>query len=513
MQSVTRFLKRKTRAFRKEYRMSSQDHGAGRVQLDKSMSPLAIWALAFGSIIGWGAFVMPGLRFLPSSGPLAACIGFAIGGIMLMFVAISYGKIVGMYPVAGGAFAFAYAIFGSTAAFICGWAMVLGYLSIIALNATALVLMTRFLIPGVLEFGYLYTIADWNIFVGELIFLEAVLIIFGFLNMRGADLVSKIQVALAVTLGLGVVALCAGAFTADTTAITNLQPYFAENRSWIASVAAVVAVAPWLYVGFDTIPQAAEEFNFTPEKAVKLMLIAIVCGIVVYSLVTIAVGIVIPYPELIKFNPVWHTGYIADLALGRWGTLFLALAVLSGILTGINGFYVAGSRLLFSMGRARILPEWFSHLDSKHHTPSNALGFIMVIVFIAPFFGREVLAWVVDMSSIGTIIAYLFASYAAYKILSQMKGESNGMLVTCAILGCVSSLICLGLLTIPYSPASIGMESWAALLVWVLLGVAFYCLRLDDVRNFPQDERTYLILGDSELTKHVHARNETKANK
>ncbi len=490
--------------------MSSQDSGGGRVQLDKSMSPLAIWALAFGSIIGWGAFVMPGLRFLPSSGPLAACIGFAIGGVMLMFVAVSYGKIVGLYPVAGGAFAFAYAIFGSTAAFICGWAMVLGYLSIIALNATALVLMTRFLMPGILEFGYMYTIANWNIFIGELIFLEAVLILFGFLNMRGADLVSKIQVALAITLGLGVVALCAGAFTAETSVLTNLEPYFAENRSWIASIAAVVAVAPWLYVGFDTIPQAAEEFNFTPEKAVKLMLIAITCGIVVYSLVTIAVGIVVPYPELIKLNPVWHTGYVADLALGRWGTLFLALAVLSGILTGINGFYVAGSRLLFSMGRARILPEWFSHIDQKHHTPINALSFIMVIVLVAPFFGREVLAWVVDMSSIGTIIAYLFASYAAYKILSQMDEYKNSMVVKCSILGCLSSIICLALLTVPYSPAAIGVESWAALFIWVLLGVAFYFLRLEDVRNFPADERAYLILGDSELTEHVKARQAAK---
>ena len=489
-------------------------HKQERAHLEKSMSPLAIWALAFGAIIGWGAFVMPGLRFLPQSGPMAACIGFALGGIMLMFVAVSYGKIVGMYPVAGGAFAFAYAVFGSSASFVCGWAMVLGYLSIIALNGTALVLMTRFLIPGVLEFGYMYTIADWKVYFGELLFLEAVLVMFGLLNIRGADVVGKVQVALAVMLALGVTALTVGAFASPTAHLANMQPLFAEHRSIIASIAAVVAIAPWLYVGFDTIPQAAEEFNFSPEKAIKLMILSIVCGIVVYSIVTFAVAVVIPYPELLAMKPVWHTGTVAEMALGRMGTIVLALAVLSAILTGINGFYVASSRLLFSMGRARILPQWFSELDSKHHTPRNALVFTMSIVLLAPFFGREALSWVVDMSSIGTIIAYLFASYAAYHILSRHREVANrSLLCKCAILGCLSSIICLGLLVIPGSPAAIGKESWCALVAWVLMGGAFYVLRINDVRNFPEAERAYLILGDSDLTAHVEARQQVQAEK
>lgn len=482
-------------------------HKQARTHLDKSMSPLAIWSLAFGSIVGWGAFIMPGLRFLPGSGPLASCIGFALGGVVLMFVAVSYGKIVGMYPVAGGVFAFSYAVFGSTASFICGWALVLGYISIIALNATALVLLTRFIFPGALEFGYLYSIADWSIYVGELLFLECVLMIFGLLNMRGADIVSKVQVGLAVLLTFGVTALTVGSFMTPTAQFSNLQPLFAEHQSPLASIAAVVAIAPWLYVGFDTIPQAAEEFNFSPEKAIRLMIAAIVCGIVVYSLITFAVAVVIPYPDLLAQNPVWHTGVTANLALGRFGTIVLALAVLSAILTGINGFYVASSRLLFSMGRARILPSWFSELDPRHHTPRNALLFTLSIVLLAPFFGREVLSWVVDMSSIGTTIAYFFASYSAYRIITHNRTMPHrALLEKCAILGCFSSVACLALLTIPYSPASIGKESWIALAAWVSLGGLFYVLRINDVRHFPEAERSYLILGDSGLSVHVEAR-------
>ena len=38
-------------------------------KLQKKLSPLNVWALALGSIIGWGAFVMPGNTFLPNAGP------------------------------------------------------------------------------------------------------------------------------------------------------------------------------------------------------------------------------------------------------------------------------------------------------------------------------------------------------------------------------------------------------------------------------------------------------------
>ena len=193
------------------------------------MSPLSIWALAFGAIIGWGAFVMPGLRFLPGSGPLGAVIGFVAGGIMLMFVALAYGRLVGSFPIAGGVFAFAYAAFGPTLSFICGWALVLGYLSIIALNATAIVLLTRFLMPGLLEFGHMYTIVDWHIYAGELILLEAVLVLFWFFLLMPE--------VLKVLLGLDHPVMIGADMTAIITFVLFEAAYFAEiMRAGIQSV-------------------------------------------------------------------------------------------------------------------------------------------------------------------------------------------------------------------------------------------------------------------------------------
>ena len=478
----------------------AENHAVDRPTLEKSMSPLAIWALAFGAIIGWGAFVMPGLRFLPGSGPLGSVIGFVAGGIMLIFVALAYGRLVGAFPIAGGVFAFAYAAFGPTLSFVCGWALVLGYLSIIALNATAIVLLTRFLLPGIFEFGHLYTIVDWHIYAGELALLEAVLVLFWYLNYRGADVVGKIQVALAIILAAGVILIMAGAALHPTSSIANLQPYFATGKTPLACIIAVTAIAPWLFVGFDTIPQAAEEFNFKPSMSTILMILSIVCGIITYAAITIAVAVVVPWEPLIRdFTIFWHTGHVVNLTLGAPGSIILGLAVLSAILTGINGFYIACSRLLFSMGRSRILPTWFAEIHPTHKTPTNALNFILVLVIVAPFFGREVLSWVVDMSSIGTIIGYFFASLASYKLASSCVHLQNGTTKPLAILGCISSLICLGLLILPVSPASISIHSWVVLGIWTILGFVVYYMRLAAVKSIPERERAFLILGDNEL--------------
>ncbi|ATD82309.1 hypothetical protein CNY67_13630 [Desulfovibrio sp. G11] len=72
---------------------------------------------------------------------------------------------------------------------------------------------------------------------GELLFLEAVLALFWYLNYRGADVVSKVQVVLAVILAIGVLALLVGAIVSPTSQWQNIEPWFAQDKSVIASIA------------------------------------------------------------------------------------------------------------------------------------------------------------------------------------------------------------------------------------------------------------------------------------
>lgn len=481
-------------------------------ELKKTMSPAEVWALAVGAIIGWGCFVLPGTRFLPDAGPLGTCLAFLIGGGLLCTVALCYSILIKVYPVAGGSFTYAYVGFGTRAGFICGWALVLGYLCVIAANGTALALLSRFVLPGVFDVGYLYTVAGWDVYAGELAMMSAFFIFFGYMNFRGMDMASSLQLILAFALAGGVLVLILGSVATETSHVDNLFPLFAEGRSPVACVLSILAITPWLFVGFDTIPQTAEEFDFPPEKSRRLMINSIVCGALLYALVLIAVAIIIPYTDLLGQNHSWTTGAVANMAFGRFGGVILAIPVMAGIFTGMNGFFMATTRLLFSMGRGKFLHPWFVKVHPKHGTPTNAVLFTLGLTLIAPWFGRSALNWIVDMSAMGTALAYLFTCMTAYKYVANFPDIPEARWgKPVAIIGGLTSISCFAMLALPGSPAAIGIESWFMLLVWVALGAAFYFNRASELNAIPHEQMQYLLLGTKDRPLLFEAAQSTSA--
>lgn len=470
-----------------------------REELEKTLNPVEVLALALGAIVGWGCFILPAIRFLPDAGPMGTIIAFFVGALFQGIVALSYSFLVKPYPVAGGAFAYAYAGFGTQGAFVCGWALVLSYICVIAANAMALILLTRYLLPGIFDVGYLYSVAGWDINAGELAFVSAVLLLFGWMNYRGMNAASTIQVILALALAAGVFVLAAGTFLTDSASIENFKPLFAEDRSPLACVLVILALTPWLYVGFDTIPQTAEEFNFSPDKARDLMLLSILCGAILYALVTLCVAGYIPYKDLLSQNHAWATGWIADQVFGRFGGVVLTVPVLAGILTGMNGFFMATTRLLFSMGRSKFLPRFFSAVHPRYNTPWKSVVFTLALCLVVPWFGRAALGWIVDMSAIGTAMAYLFTSMTAYKYLTRHPrlAEARWGKPVCVI-GSATSVVCFFLLIFPSSPAAISVPSWIMLFIWIVLGGIFFLNRRNELLHIPHSRLRYLLFGRSD---------------
>ena len=115
-------------------------------KLEKKLSPLNVWSLALGCIIGWGAFVMPGNTFLGKAGPLGTAIAMGIAALIMIVISFNYHFMIKRYPVAGGEFTYTQKAFGRGHAFICSWFLGLSYLAIVPLNATALALIGRNLI-------------------------------------------------------------------------------------------------------------------------------------------------------------------------------------------------------------------------------------------------------------------------------------------------------------------------------------------------------------------------------
>src|SRR5699024_2526906 len=182
----------------------------------------------------------------------------------------------------------------------------------------------------------------------------------------------------------------------------------------------------------------------------------------------------------------WGTGMVLENAYGTFVIILLAFALMMGVFTGLNGFYVSTSRLLFAMGRAKVLPKAFGKLHSKYKTPQAGILFTLIATMAAPFFGREVLMWIVDMSSLGVIIAYFYVCFVTYRLFkwSDKQDVPNNQQFSFvspvrkffSLLGVISSIGFFLLLVTPGSPGFLSTPSWIALIFWISLVALFFAL-------------------------------------
>lgn len=468
--------------------------------LKKTLSPMHVWAIAFGCVIGWGSFINPGKKFLPNSGVAGTAIAMALGALVMIIIAFSYAYMVPKYPTAGGEFTFTKMCFGKNCAFLCGWFLVVAYLTNVPMNSTAIGLIVDGLdgSADILKFGFHYTIAGFDIYAGEMFLAMAALLLLGWLNILGVRKAGFVQTILSSLLVICVFTLfIAGLLSAKAKAV-NLAPIWgfdkkaamaanattAEIGSFahkgaagvLSAILATFAIAPWAYVGFDSIPQAAEEFNFSFKKVSGIMVVAILFGCFVYtSNNTVSALALQNWPDRVLAGD-WVLLVAAEELLGTFGKVLIGVGVSCAVLSGIMGFYLASSRLMYSMSRDGYLAESFGVIDEKYRTPKNALLFCMIVSLSGPILGREALGWFVDMSAIGASIGYFFTC-ASTLVTARRDGDGSRFLKVMAGTGvCFSGIfMILQLIPIPgLSGVHFCRESYFMLIAWSAIGLVFY---------------------------------------
>ncbi len=468
--------------------------------LKKELSPMHVWAIAFGCIIGWGSFINPGKKFLPNSGVAGTAIAMVLGALVMVIIAFSYAYMVPKFPKAGGEFTFTKKCFGKTPAYLCGWFLVAAYLTNVPMNSTAIGLIVDGLdgTADILKFGFHYQIAGFDVWLGEMILAMGILIAFGILNILGVKKAGFIQTVLASLLAICAFTLCITGIVSAKAKGINMTPVWgfdkaaamAQNattqnigefahvgtKGILSAILATFAIAPWAFVGFDTIPQAAEEFKFSYKKVMGIMVVAIAFGCFVYtSNNTVAAAALENWPDRVMAGD-WVLLIAAEELLGTFGKVLIGVGVSCAVLSGIMGFYLASSRLMYSMSRDGYLPSWFGKIDEKHNTPKNAMIFCILVSLSGPILGREALGWFVDMSAIGASIGFFFTS-ASTLVTIKRDNDGTPFLKTMAMLGALFSVAFMVLQLIPIpglSGVHFGKESYLMLIVWVVLGTVFY---------------------------------------
>lgn len=468
-------------------------------QLKKQLNPLNVWAIAFGCIIGWGSFVNPGKKFLPNSGVAGTTIAMILGAVVMIIIAFSYAYMVPKYPKAGGEYTFTKECFGGNMATCCGWFLIAAYLTNVPMNSTAIGLIVDGIDGGadILKFGFHYSIAGFEVYLGEILLASAILILFAVLNLWGVKKAAFVQTILSTLLVVSVFTLTIAALCSSEARLDNVDPIWGfdkaaamqagattENigdfahtgtKGVISAILATFAIAPWAYVGFDTIPQAAEEFKFSYRKVIFIMVLAILFGCFVYtSNNLVAAAALQNWPDRVMAGE-WVLLVAAEEMLGVFGKTLVGVAVSCAVLSGIMGFYLASSRLLYSMANDGRMPRLFGKIDAKHGTPRNAIVFCMIISLSGPILGREALGWFVDMSAIGASMGFFFTCASTLKKMKQC-GDGSALIKTLAVVGVVFSAAFMVLQLIPIpglDGVHFGKESYLLLLAWIVIGLIF----------------------------------------
>ena len=449
-------------------------------KFDKVMGAWDILVIAFGAMIGWGWVINSG-DWITTAGFAGSIIAMLIGGVMVFFVGLTYAELTSAMPQCGGEHVFSYRAMGPTGSFVCTWMIILGYVATSAFEATALPTVITYLFP---EFNqvYLYSIAGKDIYLTTILLGVGVAVLITFINIRGAKTAAILQTVLTAIIAIaGILLVVGSAVNGDGANITG-QMWESGSGNTLGSVFKVACMTPFLFIGFDVIPQAAEEINVPYKKIGKIMLLSIFLAVAWYLLIIFAVCYIMPQSaiaqEMSSQNGLVSAKAIEIAFRSPLMGKVLIIGGLCGIITSWNSFLMGGSRALYSMGESLMIPKMFGKLG-KHKTPEAAIILCGIACVVAPFFGRGVLVWLVDAASFGCVIAYMFVSIS-FCILRKKKPEmARPYKVKAGRFVGVMAVLMAGFMTLLYIvPASFSAalvwQEWIVVGIWLALGVFFY---------------------------------------
>jgi amino acid transporter len=427
-------------------------------------------ALAFGAVIGWSWVLLTG-RWVLSGGAGGAMLAFVVGGVAMILIGLVYAELVSAMPEAGGEHVYSLRALGQPGSFICTWGLLLAYVTVVAFEAVALGTALDYLVPQ-LRGPALWSVAGQDVYLGWTLIGIGVAVLMIIVNVLGVRPSAVLQTSVTAVIIASGIFFISGTVTGGSA--DHLVPWFGnEATGWLT----VLIMVPTIYVGFDVIPQAAEEIDLPPRDIGVMIVLSVVTAMAFYVLIILGVALTYPRAELVALR--LPTADAASAAWGgAWAGAIMVLGGIAGILTSWNAFLVGASRVLWALAQHGTVPVIFARIHPRFRTPHLAVIAIGASACISPLFGRQILVWLIDAGSFALIIAYGLV-VVSFLVLRRREpqlprpfraghGDAIGWIALLLTLG-------ISLVYLPGSPAALLWPwEWAICLGWTVLGVAFY---------------------------------------
>ena len=481
------------------------------MQLDSSvqeikpfMSPLTVLVFAIGTSVGWGSFVVTSNTYLKQAGPWGSVLGLLIGAAIMLLVCQNYHYLANRYPEGTGVYFFTKKVFGYDRAFLIAWFVFLLYASIFWANATAVPLFVRYIFGDVFRFGYLYTIFDYDIYIGELLLTALVIGLTVLLMINSKKAIAKVMIGLVAVFVVGIIICFIVGIINFLSGSVGFKPGFAPDSSPIAQIARIAAVSPWAFIGFESVIHSSTEFSFPKKRIFGILSLSIIITTALYIFVTLLSVTAYP-PEYsswveyisdlgnlsgLKALPAF---YAAGYYLGNFGITLLLCSLFALIATSLIANLWALSRMICVIGRDSILPKKFTKLNKKQ-IPANAILFMGAISLFVLFLGRSAIGWIVDVTTIIAIFLYGFVATATVKCAKQ-DGNKKSFAAGLAVL--IAMIVFSVLIIIPgLRFGSLSSETYFLFILWSVFGMLFFhhVISKDRARHFGKAIIVWIVL-------------------
>ncbi|WP_375447819.1 amino acid permease [uncultured Fibrella sp.] len=445
--------------------------------LKRSLGAFNLVAIGIGVIIGAGLFSLTGIAAANHAGP-AVTLSFVVAAVGCAFSALCYAEFAAMVPISGSAYTYAYATLGELFAWIIGWDLVLEY----SVGAATVAIswsqyLNRFLsnyglhIPPQIMLSPFETAtgADGST-VSGFMNVPAVLIVVLITGViirgtSGSAIFNAIVVTLKVLVVLVFIAL--GWQYIDPA---NYQPYIPANTGtfgeygW-SGVLRGAGVVFFVFIGFDIVATMAQEAK-NPQRD---MPIGIIGSLVVCTILFVLFGYVMT--GMANYTEFKNSAAPVAIAIEKTPYRWLGQLIIGAILIGYTSVILVDllgqSRVFFSMSRDGLLPRAFSEVHPRFRTPWKAN--VLLCVFIGLFAGFVPIRVVGEMTSIGTLLAFVMVCLGILILRKKQPDVPRAFRTPW-----VPVVPILGILTCLLMMFSLPGDTWLRLVVWLAIGLAIY---------------------------------------
>lgn len=303
-----------------------------------------------------------------------AVLSYLFALVAMLFTASSYGVMAGSFPKAGSTYSYTSQAIHPHVGFVAGWAILLDYLMmpILLTKLSAIFLME--LLPFV------------PLWLMLLVFLIPITVF----NYFGTKLAARVNLLMTAAMLFSLVLFIVFAIKSLITggefgAIFSLQGVLNSSTFSTGVVVSGASIAVLSYLGFDAVTTMAEDSQVTGKMVGTAAVISLLFASVFYILQVYFATLVMP--DFTAFGSQDTAFFeIATLVGGSaLATVCTLIIAISGIATGLAG-QSAGSRILFGMGRDKVLPKFFAHLHEKYKTPSNSIIILAILGYAGALF-------------------------------------------------------------------------------------------------------------------------------